>query len=337
MNKNIFDSKSLRVGKITYWNLYPLMHELQKMEQEKIKLHSGRPKQINQWLAEGKLDIAPCSSICLLKNPDFEMTLPLGVASYGETLSVFWGLQSEHKELVYYITEKVRELKELFQDAQKIYDYNAREIAKYVFRESQNLQFLRQDKLPPLSFSNASETSNTLSKIFYKLIFGTQNYEFMKAQNFSSLYPEKKGIQLLIGDEALQLKSSFSFCFDLGSVWKQMTGLPFVYAVWQSRGAFLNGWRRKILEAGHRAEQKMQTEPSYYMPEHCPLDKKGKNIDLAKYWRSIYYRLGADELRGLTTFLCLARELSTKPLNNTTMAKIIRWQELSKSKQTISL
>lgn len=37
---------------------------------------------------------------------------------------------------------------------------------------------------------------------------------------------------LIIGDRALLNRSSFQYIYDLGLGWKEMTGLPFVFAVW---------------------------------------------------------------------------------------------------------
>ena len=39
---------------------------------------------------------------------------------------------------------------------------------------------------------------------------------------------------LIIGDRALRSRNKFPFVYDLGLAWKQMTGLPFVFAVWAS-------------------------------------------------------------------------------------------------------
>lgn len=39
---------------------------------------------------------------------------------------------------------------------------------------------------------------------------------------------------LIIGDRALKARSKFPYVYDLGLAWKQMTGLPFVFAVWAS-------------------------------------------------------------------------------------------------------
>jgi chorismate dehydratase len=39
---------------------------------------------------------------------------------------------------------------------------------------------------------------------------------------------------LVIGDRALAQRNQSKYCYDLGLAWKQLTGLPFVFAVWVS-------------------------------------------------------------------------------------------------------
>ena len=40
---------------------------------------------------------------------------------------------------------------------------------------------------------------------------------------------------LVIGDRALKIRAKFKFKFDLGLAWKEMTGLPFVFAIWVAK------------------------------------------------------------------------------------------------------
>jgi cyclic dehypoxanthinyl futalosine synthase len=48
-----------------------------------------------------------------------------------------------------------------------------------------------------------------------------------------------KTLGLLIGDAALEAKGRFAHELDLGQAWKDMTGLPFVFAVWAARPGVL--------------------------------------------------------------------------------------------------
>jgi chorismate dehydratase len=42
----------------------------------------------------------------------------------------------------------------------------------------------------------------------------------------------RKRAALIIGDRALEKRNQYPYIYDLGSAWKEMTGLPFVFAVW---------------------------------------------------------------------------------------------------------
>jgi chorismate dehydratase len=54
---------------------------------------------------------------------------------------------------------------------------------------------------------------------------------------------------VVIGDRALQQKSISAYSYDLGEVWKEMTGLPFVFAAWISNKPLDPGWIRRFEEA----------------------------------------------------------------------------------------
>jgi chorismate dehydratase len=54
---------------------------------------------------------------------------------------------------------------------------------------------------------------------------------------------------LVIGDRALALRGRFPYVFDLGKVWKELTGLPFVFAAWVSNREFPPDFCRRFNEA----------------------------------------------------------------------------------------
>jgi len=118
---------------------------------------------------------------------------------------------------------------------------------------------------------------------------------------------------LLIGDTALQaaLADEAPYCYDLGACWREMTGLPFVYALWQvtQRAAetksdallnllqLLNGARDNLPQMA--AELAARADESSWMGS----DR------LADYWRHITYQLDERHLAGLNLFYRLAAEL----------------------------
>jgi len=118
---------------------------------------------------------------------------------------------------------------------------------------------------------------------------------------------------LLIGDTALRaaMTDAAPYCYDLGACWREMTGLPFVYALWQvtQRAAdtkqdhlrnllgLLDGARDHLPQQA--AELAARADESSWMGA----DR------LADYWRHITYRLDERHLAGLNLFYRLAAEL----------------------------
>lgn len=115
---------------------------------------------------------------------------------------------------------------------------------------------------------------------------------------------------LLIGDRALD----FAFAghphtlWDLGAAWTELTGLPFVYAVWALRRGIENtALRRALREARDfgldTLDHIINTRPEY--TREFRRDYLG--------WH-IHYHLGADEKRGLARFVELLRKHGFGPV-----------------------
>lgn len=316
--------KTLKVGMIPFWNLVPFMKELDRQKDLSVEMKVGAPTKINKWLHEGDIHLAPCSSICLNQSP-FEMALSLGVSSFGPVRSVY--LAFDEHLLPYYELYK-KQMQILNKICEKIEgkEFNARDLGQNLLDKIKSLPSVPFADCPGMKFSTMSASSVALSKIFYAVCFGYDAYKFMAKRNFVGLSEDKKPIELLIGDEALIRNQEFSEKVDLSEFWSELTGLPFVFAVWQSRGLCLNGWRRKILEIGELADQKMRIEPTDYLPAILPKDSNGQELPLIQYWKNIKYRLGPEEMRGLLVFLCLSRKLTEQPLDNDIAVKLMRWQ-----------
>ena len=286
----------------------------------------GAPTLVNRWLQEGEVHLAPSSSICL-NQPGSEIALPLGIACDGAVQSVHLGFHAEHLPYLEILQAKLPLIKELFQQVRVQSEFNSRQISQSIVDALKGLSGIPINECPTIRFSQSSASSVALTKIIYAFWFGYDAFKFMVARNFAPLSATQKPIELLIGDEALIRQKSFAKTIDLGQLWKDMSDLPFVFAVWQSKGLCLNGWRRKILEIGELAEKKMRITPSDYLPSLPPLDETGEPISLINYWQDIKYRLGPEEFKGLLIFLCLARKLSDQTLDHDSAVKLLRWQE----------
>lgn len=327
---NLLNSpRELSVGEIPYFNLIPFYNELKKQRYGNIVLKKGPPTSVNRMLHQGEITLAPCSSICLVSQIDHEVALPLGVASDGAVQSVYLGLHAEHVKLLEYICERRKVLKDLFTEARTLFGDDSRKISSYIERKAKTFKRLPVASISSIKFSSESATSVALAKIFLRLWFGEEVYKLMVNPSIGAVRHNQRPLELLIGDEALYRKRNFYKTLDLGSLWKEMTGFPFVYAIWQSKGSCLNGWRRKILEIGEVADNRMKIEPSVYLPDREPKDSTGRKINLAEYWRHIYYRLGPREFKGLLIYLCLSRCLNVVNTDQAVIAKIARWQQVS--------
>lgn len=78
-----------------------------------------------------------------------------------------------------------------------------------------------------------SKTSVALLKILLKDHWNI-NPKLADTSSGYELSIEKTTGGLVIGDRALAQRNQSKYCYDLGLAWKELTGLPFVFAVWVS-------------------------------------------------------------------------------------------------------
>jgi chorismate dehydratase len=120
-----------------------------------------------------------------------------------------------------------------------------------------------------------------------------------------------KDFVLLIGDPALDFvlaPPAGVEIFDLGAAWFELTGLPFVYAVWALRRGQENAaLRRELREAKEfgldTLDAIIAARPEY--TEEFRRDYLG--------WH-IHYHLGTDEKRGIAKFIALLRQHGLGPV-----------------------
>jgi predicted solute-binding protein len=304
--------------------------ELQRISRS-LMIQQGPPVVVNRWLSEGKVVAAPCSSICLLRNSRHEFAAPLGVASTGTVQSVYLGYQESHRETIEGIKRQHTALAALFHQVKQAYHNESRGIARALWHFREELPRW-EGEVPSIRMSPASASSVTLAKIFYRMWFGDAAFEhLLREEQGISRVTINPPLELVIGDEALVRRCSFAGVLDLGQMWRDFTGLPFVFAVWQSLGAMPSGVRQLLSEAASLAQARMKVEPSIYLPDIDVKDDHSAAIDLRAYWRVIDYQLGGDEIRGLLLFLCIAGYFIADAMTEDALVKIMRWQEMGYS------
>jgi predicted solute-binding protein len=313
------------MGWIPYWNLVPLKAELKKSFGGVLHFNNGHPSVVNKWLVEAAVDAAPCSSICLVKNPQLNIAAPVGVACDGPVQSVYLGFKHDQLGFLDFLRTRHLALQDIFRQALSSHLDDPRRMSQLIWQSATaDAKDVHTAAILPLNLTPNSATSVMLSRLLYRLWFGEAAGESSGTGTLQRA--DVRGVDLLIGDEALQRRPEYVQILDLGEVWKDLTGLPFVYAVWQSANPLSANNRRLICEAADLAQARMRVEPSVYVPDAHIAATDGSSIDLASYWKVIQYRLGPSHMRGLALFFSLARHLIQAPADGDLLVKIMRWQ-----------
>jgi chorismate dehydratase len=123
---------------------------------------------------------------------------------------------------------------------------------------------------------------------------------------------------LLIGDAALRssISASALHVYDLGSLWFEWTGLPFVFALWlctRKAASERHGEMRRLAEQLVRAKEYAVRERERIADVTPEASWMGRDA-LVAYWRdNISYELEAPQVEGVRRFFTLAAELGLIP------------------------
>jgi len=100
---------------------------------------------------------------------------------------------------------------------------------------------------------------------------------------------------LVIGDRALALSGRFPYVYDLGEAWKQMTGLPFVFAAWISNKKMDKGFSMRFDEVTGYGLTQLETVMAENPYDHASLQEY--------YTRYIKFSLTPGMHQAITLFL----------------------------------
>jgi chorismate dehydratase len=267
----------LKIGRIHYANLYPIFYTLQK-EGDKafFQFAEGVPSELNRLLREGAIDISPSSSIEYLRHPD-RYTLINGhsISSKGEIRSILLFSRSPIETLS----------------------------KKQVFASGQ------------------SETSTALLRIilnsFYKL------HASVTVSSLDLIHGlEEAPAYMLIGDDALRWSSRVErkgpgsrkaflhapagdfeiFVYDLGTLWYERTGLPFVFALWIARRECCESEEfLRFIELLDSAKEFAVRNFEMIAKEYPEGDMIGTR-ELVSYWENMSFDFDDDHRKGLELF-----------------------------------
>lgn len=152
------------------------------------------------------------------------------------------------------------------------------------------------ESIQQIILDESSRTSNLLVQILCRDFWKRSDIIFSKPE---SKNPILKSGFVKIGDEVFNLENQFAYEYDLGQVWKEFTGLPFVFAIWVSK---------KDLDKDH-AQFLNERFQANLKNIHSLITSNGlpKNINLNGYFdKNIYYELDSAKKSALIKFIELA-------------------------------
>ena len=162
---------------------------------------------------------------------------------------------------------------------------NVKSVLLRLYKPLKSIKKIREDP--------ASHTSNLLVKVLARELFEIDadivNHE-----------TEEYDAEIVIGDKAFFKAPKVIEEIDLSFAWKELTGLPFVFAVWaykngDSRGKEIAKIIRESLEIG---KKRIETIASRYSKQLG----LSESFCLEYLTRSVYFELGEDELEAINEF-----------------------------------
>ncbi len=153
--------------------------------------------------------------------------------------------------------------------------------------------------------TRSSMTSKELLKYILREVYGVEpNFHYYSLKESS--FPTNPKALLAIGDDALKLLHSkrYPFVYDLAEEWYNITGLPFVFALWAVRRESYQKKRKEVEELYGKLVKSRQIGKNSY-EEICKEYSKRLNLSQGlckKYLETLNFHLGEEELKALETF-----------------------------------
>ena len=148
-------------------------------------------------------------------------------------------------------------------------------------------------------------TSKELLKYILREVYGVEpNFHYYSLKEGD--LPANPKALLAIGDDALKFLHSkrFPFVYDLAEEWFNITGLPFVFALWAVRRDSYQEKREEVLDFYERLKKSREIGENSFN-EIC--SEYSKRLKLSeglcrKYLETLNFHLGEEELQALREF-----------------------------------
>jgi chorismate dehydratase len=275
--------EKLKIGRIPYANLFPIFYTLEReFDCSAYEFVEGVPSKLNKMLREGEIDLCPSSSVEYLRNKDlYNIIDDVSVSSKGKVGSVVL--------------------------------FTRRPIETVAGKK--------------IMITDQSDTSVALLDIILRRFYGF-DYE---TELSDAPQREGKNYFLMIGDDAirhahkegsldtyqtecdgadanpLQCLEPPTYVYDLGEMWYEKTGLPFVFALWIARkrlyepadphhGLFMK-FQNDVKEAKDIALRNLPEIAKY-----STLQPQLRAPEIIDYWKHLDYDLTDEHKKGLKLF-----------------------------------
>ncbi|HWW85282.1 MAG TPA: menaquinone biosynthesis protein, partial [Vicinamibacterales bacterium] len=259
----------LRLGAVGYLNARPLVHGLER--NPAFSLRFDVPSECARLLHERTIDVGLIPSIEFLRGGPYYIVPDLAIASNGPVASV-----------ALYTTRSVSEIRSIALDT------DSRTSVALV-----RVLCVRHFKVSPTFNAHVPDLTAMLHAHDAALLIGDK-----------ALFSETSAVHPAGGRPVMNVQNVQKI--DLGSAWKEMTGLPFVYAFWAGRvNAVPAREVRSLQEARDAGVTQAEAISRDYFPE-----SPGPQAIAVSYLRdNIKYSLGEEELAGLREFYRYAAEV----------------------------
>jgi len=161
-----------------------------------------------------------------------------------------------------------------------------------------------------IALTGESETSVALLKILLACRYSFTN-SFRSVSGDDQSCVADNGPLLLIGDRALRasLSPHSRYVYDLGELWFEFTGLPFVFALWLVRRAAVDREAAAFRLLAERLVIAKQLSCAGFAEIAVSVQQGWISEEfLLDYWQSMSYELGEKHQQGLKLFFRLAVE-----------------------------
>ena len=158
-----------------------------------------------------------------------------------------------------------------------------------------------------------SATSVNLLRILFREFYGLHDVRDKVPEGPVEALIEAGKPALLIGDRALKLANNLPagvYFYDLGNLWYEQTGLPFVFALWMVRRNSLEPFRSQLKALGGQLQQsrdEVLKQPGSFAVQASAETGLPEDV-IIDYWKTIDYRLDEPHLRGLKLFFQLCNK-----------------------------